>query len=136
MAGRSILYLGGSEFAAPFCKWLADLPACSNLYTSPTLEIPADTPADVELVIFEAGPAIPQSGHTLASLVESLADKPLLAITSREQEHRGIAAVAAGAQGYVCADIVDDDELESAIEHAVQRFRLLATLSERDSTVL
>jgi len=136
MAGRSILYLGGSEFAAEFCDKLKGLDLCEQFTGSPSLEIPEKAPEKIDLIMFEAGPLIPRSGQTLQSFVHGLSDWPLVAVTSRDQEHRGIAAVRAGAQGFVCADDVIDTELEAVIEHAIQRHRLLVRLSERDNTVL
>ena len=136
MAGRSILYLGGREFAADFCDQLKGLALCEKLTVSRSLDIPENGPRRIDLVMFEAGPLIPQSGQTVASLIHSLADWPLVAVTTREQEHRGIAAVRAGAQSYICADDVDEAELEAIIEHAIQRRRLLVRLSERNSSVL
>jgi len=136
MSQRSILYLGSSEFAAEFCDRLKRLPLCAGFRGSATLEIPANAPADLDVILFEAGPIIPQSGTTLPALIEALGSYPLIAVTSRDHEHRGIAAVRAGAEAYVCADDVADTELEGLIEHAIQRHRLLARLSETDSTVL
>jgi len=136
MSGRSILYLGGSEFAAEFCDKLKQLPVCEQFTGSRSLAIPENAPDTIDLIMFEAGPLIAQSGQTLPSLVHSLCGRPLLAVTSRDQEHRGIAAVRAGAEGYVCADDIGDAELEAIIEHAIQRHRLLARLSETDNTVL
>jgi len=136
MAGRSILYLGGSEFAAEFCDKLKGLALCEQFTGSPSLEIPAKTPESVDLIMFEAGPLIPQSGQTLSSFIRTLSDWPVIAVTSRDQEQRGIAAVRSGAQAYVCADDIIDTELESVIEHAIQRHKLLVRLSERDNTVL
>jgi len=136
MPGRSILYLGGNEFTTEFCDKLKGLALCQQFTGSPSLEIPENAPDDLDLIMFEVGPLIPQSGQTLSSLIQGLSDWPLVAVTSRDQEHRGIAAVRAGAQGYVCADDIIDTELETVIEHAIQRHRLLVRLSEGDSTVL
>ena len=136
MVGRSILYLGGSEFAADFCDKLKGLALCEQFTGSRSLDIPEIVPETIDLVMFEAGPLIPESGQTLASLIHSLADWPLLAVTSREEEHRGMAAVHAGAQGYVCANDIDEAELEVVIEHAIQRRRMLTCLSARDNSVL
>ena len=136
MAGRSILYLGGSKFAAEFCDKLKGLDLCEQFTGSPSLEFPEKTPEKIDLVMFEAGPLITRSGQTLQSLIQRLSDWPLVAVTSRDQEHRGIAAVRAGAQGFVCADDVGETQLEAVIEHAIQRHRLLVRLSERDNTVL
>ena len=136
MAGRSILYLGGSEFAAEFCDKLKGLPLCERFTGSPSLEIPDKAPETVDLVMFEVGPLIAQSGETLPSLIHRLSNWPLIAVTSRDQEHRGIAAIRAGAQAYICADDADESELTALIEHAIQRHRLLLRLSDRDNTVL
>lgn len=136
MSGRSILYLGGSKFAAEFCEKLKNLPLCSQFTGSRSLDIPECAPDTIDLIMFEAGPQISRSGQTLDSLIDTLSGRPLIAVTSRDLEHRGIAAVHAGALGYVCADDIDDSELESVIEHAIQRYRLLAQLAERDNTVL
>ena len=136
MAGRSILYLGSSEFAAGFCKALKASPSCSQLTCSSTLAMPQDAPDNIDIIIFEAGPGIAQSGQTLQSLIQSLSDYPLIAVASRVQEHRAIAAVRAGAQGYICAEDFSDSEIEAVIDHATQRHRLLDRLSQTDSTVL
>jgi DNA-binding NarL/FixJ family response regulator len=136
MAGRSILYLGASDFAAEFCDKLKGLPVCEKFTGSPTLEIPDKAPKRVDLVMFEAGPLIAKSGESLPALIHKFSDWPLVAVTRHDQEHRGIAAMRAGAQGYVCADDVQDAELTAIIEHAIQRYKLLQRLSDRDNTVL
>ena len=52
MPGRSILYLGGSEFAAEFCDKLKGLALCQQFAGSPSLEIPEKAPDRVDLVLF------------------------------------------------------------------------------------
>jgi len=136
MAGQSILYLGSSEFAAGYLEKLKGLSCCARLTTSDALRVPTPPLAEVDLILFEAGPAIAQSGQSLQSFVQSLQSYPTIAVTRRDQEHRGIAAVRAGAQGYLCIDDVTDGEQAAAFDHAVQRHRLLARLSATDSTVL
>jgi diguanylate cyclase (GGDEF)-like protein len=136
MAGRSILYLGSSVFAADFCNRLKASRSCGQLTASPTFAMPEIPPEKLDLVLFEAGPAIAQSGQSLAALMAAFAQYPLVAVASRNHEHRAIAAVRAGAQGYLCADNLSEVELEAIIDHATQRHRLLARLSETDSTVL
>ncbi len=136
MTGRSILYLGASEFAADFCDKLKALPVCEKFTGSPTLEMPEKAPKKVDLVMFEAGPLIAKSGKSLPALIQKLSAWPLVAVTRHDQEHRGIAAVRAGAQGYVCVEDVQDTELAAIIDHAVRRHTLLQRLSDRDSTVL
>jgi diguanylate cyclase (GGDEF)-like protein len=136
MAGRSILYLGASDFAAEFCDKLKGLTVCESFTGSPTLEIPEKAPKTIDLVIFEAGPLIAKSGNSLPAFIHKFSDWPLVAITRRDQEHRGIAAVRAGAQGYVCVEDVTDGDLTTVIEHAIQRHKLLKRLSDKDNTVL
>jgi PAS domain-containing protein len=136
MAGRSILYLGSSDFAAEFCGRLKASASCGHLTVVPSLAMSIDVPEKTDLVMFEAGPAIAQSGQTLTSLIHALARYPLVAVACRDHEHRAIAAVRAGAQGSLCVDDMNSVELEATIDHATQRHRLLTRLSETDSTVL
>lgn len=136
MAGRSILYLGASEIAARFCDKLKGLDVCAKCTASPDLEFPARAPKKVDLVMFEVQPLISKTGDKLASFIRSFADWPLVAVTSRDKEHRGIAAIRAGAQAYVCAGDVGPTELTAIIEHAIQRHKLLVRLSDKDNTVL
>ena len=136
MAGRSILYLGGDEKTAGFLEELKGSALCAELTRSASFAVPDDAPENIDLVMFEAGPVIVRSGETLQSIIHSLSAYPLLAVTSRDSEHRGIAAVRAGAQGYVCVEDADPLRLEAMMDHAVQRHRLLARLSDTDSTVL
>lgn len=136
MAGHSILYLGRGDFSADFLEKLKVSPCCSQLSRSETLTIPDDAPELIDLVLFEAGPAIAQSGQTLQELIHSLGDYPVVAATTRQQEHRGIAAVRLGAQSFVCVDDISDAEQEAVFDHAIQRFRLLTRLSDTDGTVL
>jgi len=136
MAGRSILYLGCSEFAADFCANIKGSASCGQLTQSNTLSIPDDAPDKIDLIMFEVGAGIAHSAQSLAALVNTFSGYPLIAVTSNAHEHRGIAAVRAGAQGNVCADTITEPELESVTDHAIQRHRLLMRLSETDSTVL
>jgi diguanylate cyclase (GGDEF)-like protein len=136
MAGRSILYLGCSELAADFCANIKSSASCGQLTQSNDLSIPADAPDKIDLIMFEVGPGIAHSGQSLAALINSLSGYPLIAVTSNAHEHRGIAAVRAGAQGNVCADTITEQELDMVIDHAIQRHRLMMRLSETDSTVL
>jgi DNA-binding NarL/FixJ family response regulator len=128
MAGRSILYLGSSDYAADFCSSLKGSASCGQLICSPSLAFPDDAPDKIDVILFEAGPAIALSGQSLTSFLQAFSDYPLVAVSSRDQEHRAIAAVRAGAQGYVCADDVNEVALETVIDHATQRHRLLTRL--------
>jgi len=136
MAGHSILYLGRGEFATDYLGELETLPCCALLTRSAKLEVPVDAPSVLDIVLLEAGPAIARSGQSLAELISSLQDHAVVALTTRAREHRGIAAVRAGAQAYICIDDISVEGQESALEHAVQRHRLQHRLSNTDVTVL
>jgi len=136
MSGHSVLYLGRGEFASDYLSDLETLPCCTLLTRSSKHEIPADAPSVIDVVLIEAGPAIAQSGQSLAELIHSLDPYPVIALTRKNHEHRGIAAVSAGAQGYICVDDVSADGQEAVFGHAVQRHRLQHRLSDTDVTVL
>jgi PAS domain-containing protein len=136
MAGHSILYLGRGEFATEYLGELETLPCCALLTRSAKLEVPVDAPSVLDIVLLEAGPAIAKSGQSLTELVSSLEDHAVVALTTRAREHRGIAAVRAGAQAYICIDDVSVEGQESVLQHAVQRHRLQHRLSNTDVTVL
>jgi polar amino acid transport system substrate-binding protein len=136
MAGRSILYLGDSDFAAGFCNKLEAYACCEQVTRHTDLALPADMPDDVDLIMFEPPPRSEDPGLSLNSLIRSFGEYPVVAVTSRDHEHRGITAVRDGAQGNLCADDAGQQEIEAVIDHAMQRYRLLARLSETDSTVL
>ena len=136
MSGHSILYLGRGEFAADYLSELETLPCCTMLTRSNTLELPEDASYVVDLVLLEAGPMIAQSGQSLAALIQSLEPYPVVALTQKEHEHRGIAAIRAGAQGYICVDDVSVEAQDAVFAHAVQRSRLQQRLSDTDVTVL
>ena len=136
MAGHSILYLGRGDFAADYLEKLEASTCCSRLIRSETLAIPWEAPDNIDLILFEAGPAIAQSGHSLQTLIQSLSNFPLIAVAVREQEHRGIAAVRLGAQDFICVDDISDVEQTAIFDHAIQRFQLLTRLSNTDGTVL
>ena len=136
MSGHSILYLGRGEFAAEYLAELETLPCCTMLTRSPELELPEDLPGVLDIVLLEAGPMIAQSGQTLASLIHSLDDYPVVAVTQKANEHRGIAAMRAGAQGYICIDDITVEGQEAVFDHAVKRHALQQRLSDTDVTVL
>ena len=136
MSGHSILYLGRGEFAAEYLSELETLPCCTMLTRGNTLELPEDAPYVVDLVLLEAGPMIAQSGQSLAALIQSLEPYPVIALTQKKHEHRGIAAMRAGAQGYICVDDISVDSQEAVFDHAVQRSRLQQRLSDTDVSVL
>jgi diguanylate cyclase (GGDEF)-like protein/PAS domain S-box-containing protein len=136
MPGHSILYLGHGEFAADYLGELETLPCCTYLTRSAALELPADASYIVDLVLLEAGPMIAQSGQSLSDLIARLAPYPVVALTRKENEHRGIAAVRAGAQGYICVDDVTVATQDSTFDHAVKRGQMQSRLSGSDVSVL
>ena len=136
MAGHTILYLGSVEFAASYIQKLRDDPLCKTLYVSQNMTVPLEQASEIDLIMFEAGVSIARSGHSLQSLIHGLADFPLIALTTRAREHRGISAVQSGAQAYICMDATSRGEQAFIFDHAIQRHKLLARLSDTDSTVL
>jgi anthranilate/para-aminobenzoate synthase component II len=97
MAGRSILYLGDSEFSAGFCNKLEAYACCAELLKHSTLSMPDDQPETIDLIMLEPGPRSAETEKSLQSLISELGDHPVIAVTTRENEHRGIAALRAGA---------------------------------------
>ena len=136
MSGHSILYLGRGEFAADYLGELETLPCCTYLTRSKALELPEDASYIVDVVLLEAGPMIAQSGESLAGLIKRLAPYPVVALTHKEYEHRGIAAMRAGAQGYICVDDITVEAQDLALDHAVKRGRMQSQLSNADVSVL
>lgn len=136
MSGHSILFLGHGESAAEYLAELETLPCCTMLTRSAKLEMPESPAGIIDIVLLEAGPMIAQSGKTLSALIHSLDAFPVVAITQKANEHRGIAAVRAGAQAYVCIDDVTVEDQEAIFDHAVKRHALQQRLSDTDVTVL
>ena len=136
MSGHSILYLGRGEFAANYLSELETLPCCTMLTRNNSLALPQGGSSVIDLVLVEAGPAIAQSGQSLGDLIQSLDPYPVVALTEKENEHRGIAAVRAGAQAYICIDDVTVDAQDAVFDHAVKRWRLQQRLCDTDVTVL
>lgn len=136
MGGYSILYLGRSDFAPDYMEALRRSPDCARFSQSESLAVPAHDAANIDLIVFEADRSFARDESSLAAFVHSLRSYPLVALTRRDEEQRGIAAVRAGAQGYLCIDGATDEERSRTLEHAIQRHRLLVMLSADDSTVL
>jgi diguanylate cyclase (GGDEF)-like protein len=136
MTGHSILFLGRGDFASEYLAELETLPCCTMLARSPELKVPVENRELLDIVLLEASPVIAQSGNSLAELIHSLGDYPVVAITDKEHEHRGIAALRAGAQGYICIDDITVEGQEAVFDHAVKRYRLQQRLSDTDVSVL
>jgi diguanylate cyclase (GGDEF)-like protein len=111
-------------------------PVVPYLTRSSSFELPEDAPFIVDLVLLEVGPMIAQSGQSLAELINKLAPYPVVALTQKEHEHRGIAASRAGAQGYICVDDISVEAQDLVFDHAVKRGRMQSRLSSTDVTVL
>lgn len=136
MSGHSILYLGRGEFAADYLSELETLPCCTMLTRSAALKLPEDAAFVVDIVLLEIGPTIAQSGQSLSSVIQSLKPYPVVALTQKEHEHRGIAAISAGAEAYICVDDVTVEVQDAVFDHALQRSHLKRRLSDTDMTVL
>jgi diguanylate cyclase (GGDEF)-like protein len=134
MAGHSILYLGNSEFASGYLTALQARSCCSMLYRSTEFSPPDESAIDV--ILFEAGSAALRPAYRLQAFIQSMRDYPLVALTRRDREQQGIAAVRMGAQTYICIDDSDEREQKEVLEHAFRRHRLLSRLSAGDGTVL
>ena len=136
MEGHSILYLGRSDFAVDFIERLQNDDACARLIQYESVQAFGGSMEEIHLVLFEAEPGISRSFHSPQSVMQSLGSYPLVALTKRDQEHRGVAAVQAGAQTYICVDDISVEEQAAAFDLAMQRHSLLGQLSHSDSTVL
>ena len=86
MGGHSILYLGRGDFAPGYLETLRASSACEELRHSSTFDVPDTAGGKSDLVLVEIGPALVQSGHTLPSLLLSLRQFPVIALTTRERE--------------------------------------------------
>ncbi|MGB5245778.1 MAG: EAL domain-containing protein [Woeseia sp.] len=136
MSEYTFLYLGRAESSADYLHRLEAQPYCRRIYRCEEPLGAADLPRDVSLVLFDTGPDALVQGETLKNMLRLLSFRPFIALTDHDNEHRGVAAVRAGAQGYLCIDDVGEAEQLATFAYAVQRHRLQARLSEADDTVL
>jgi diguanylate cyclase (GGDEF)-like protein len=136
MTGHSILYLGRGEFAAEYLSELESLPCCTMLMRSARLELPPEATSVIDVIMIEAGPSIAQAGKSLSALINTLGDFPVVALTQKRNEHRGIAAVRAGAEAYICVDDISVEGQDAVLDHAVKRHQLQQRLSDTDVNVL
>ncbi len=134
MTAYWIIYLGSSDFAAGYLANLERSPCCARL-SRLALAPPENLPGPADLVLFEAPPN-KGDGHESARLVQALKHYPLVALTDRYHEHRGVAAVRMGAQGFLCVDDTSEAEQAAVFLHARRRHRLLARLSGSDANIL
>lgn len=136
MSRHSILYLGEPAFARDFLARLQQSGLCAELRLHAGGALPQPAPERIDLLLLETGPAVGRNGQSLKDQLRALHGYPVVALTDRDHEHRGVAAVRAGAQGYLCIDDTSDADRDAVLRHAVQRYRLLSRLSEADDTVL
>ncbi|HEX2139119.1 MAG TPA: diguanylate cyclase, partial [Woeseiaceae bacterium] len=134
MTAYWIIYLGSAEFAHQYLAKLENSPCCRRL-TRLGLAPPEQLPGPADLVLFEAPPDS-GGGHGSGQLVHALKHYPLVALTDRSSEHRGMAAVRMGAQGFLCIDDTSEEEQQAVFRHARRRHRLLARLSGADANIL
>ncbi len=132
MAGHSILFLGRSSFASAYLSELESLPCCTMLMRHGALDVPANTPSAIDLVLLEAGSNV----EPIGAVLHKLRDFPVVVLTERSSEQRGIAAHNAGAQAYVCVDRLNGVAQDAIFDRAVQRFDLQRRLSAADGSVL
>ncbi|MDX1500706.1 MAG: diguanylate cyclase, partial [Woeseiaceae bacterium] len=136
MTGHSILYLGQGESAAEYLAELESLPCCTLLTRSYACAMPRGAPTLVDIVLLDVAAAALPSGIALPAFVAAFRDWPVVALTTRDREHRGIAAVNAGAQAYICMDDVSVEEQEAVFDYVVERRTLERQLSSADANVL
>jgi len=136
MSGHSILFLGAGEESAEYLAELETLPCCSMLTRSAGVRVPAYAPPVVDLVILELGAFVADAAQPLGELIHNLRDFPVIALTDKAHEHRGIAAVHAGADGYLLYDDVSVESQDAIFERAVLRHALTDRLAETDTTAL
>jgi hypothetical protein len=80
MAGRSILYLGDSDFAAGFCNKLEAYACCGDMARSSELTLPSELPGRIDLIMFEPPAKSADPDASLPELIQSL-DKDMSALT-------------------------------------------------------
>lgn len=132
----SIIYIGPQAITTEYLGKLERSALCARLrrvewdHDEPLL------PTDADLVLVEAGAAATPAGKALARAVRTIEHTPVIALTTQDKEHHGIAAVTAGAQDYICVDTVSDASQQDIFQRATRRHRLMTRLSETDNTVL
>ena len=133
--GHSILFLGSGTHAA-YLTELETLPSCSMLHRVSSLSVPEDVAAVIDLVILELGPLLAAADKPLHEIIHGLKHYPLVALTDKAHEHRGIEAMRAGANGYILCDDVSAKSQGAIFAHAVMRHALSERLLETDVGVL
>ena len=136
MSSYSILFLGTGDDAAEYLAELETLPVCSTLHRLREVVIPDDAPTDIDLIILDVGSLVARAGRTPGDIIRGLRDYPVLALTDKANEHRGIAAAKAGADGYIVRDDISVEAQQALFDHVVMRHGLSRRLAETDASVL
>jgi diguanylate cyclase (GGDEF)-like protein len=136
MSSYSILFLGEGDDAAEYLAELETLSVCSTLHRFAGVAIPDDAPPSIDLIILELGSTVTDHERALGDIIHDLRDYPVLALTDKAHEHRGIAAAKAGADGYIVRDDISVEAQQALFDHVVLRHSLSARLAETDSSVL
>ena len=136
ISGYSILFLGSGDDAAEYLAELDTLSSCSTLHRSKGVVIPTDAASNIDLVILELGQLVAVADESLGEIIHNLRTYPVIALTDKAHEHRGIAAVHAGADGYILRDDVSVEAQDAIFDHVVMRHALSQRLSDTDTSVL
>ena len=136
MAGHSILYLGRGDFARVYLSELESLPCCTMLRRSADMRVPDDVAEVTDVILLDVEPGTVDAIKSLSELLQWFNRYPVVALTVKEHEHRGIAAVRAGAEGYICIDDITVEGQNAVLDSAVRRFELRRRLSDSDVSVL
>ncbi|MEO1247856.1 MAG: EAL domain-containing protein [Pseudomonadota bacterium] len=135
MSAYSILFAGSGHEAREYLSELETLPVCSQLVRTDVLTVPEGL-VKPDIVLLELGQLVNGSNASIDEIVHGFGDYPIVALTDKQHEHRGIAAVRAGAAAYLLHDDVSVETQDAIFDHAVQRHALTRTLKAADTTVL
>lgn len=69
------------------------------------------------------------------AMLEMVEEMPIVALTARERENRGILAAQLGAQDYVCVDETGDEELAAVLAHAMERHRFVNRIGRKSDAL-
>jgi len=134
MTGQHILYIGSGTASDAF---LIDLAAEAEALTRTNdLGAVADLMAAADMILLDVGPDTAAPGPILVDVVHALRDRPVVALCDAAHEHRGIAAVRAGAQSLLKIDQASEREVRETLDRADARFELQRGLAGADANVL
>lgn len=136
MSGHRILYIGHGDASAAFLARLEQMACCLQLSRGHDVSVPEHLPDDAELILLDLGEDCIAPAEPVATVIRRLNARPVLVLTTRGREHRGIAATRAGAQGYLCTDEASEALVSHTMNHACQRFALQRALSRGDAGIL